>query len=257
MVTISPLNIGYLNATLAEWYDLPTNHPAASTPDRAAILCFHLATANHSVLVDAAAYAFPPDFESMVIPGEQRPGLKDQLLTLGIEADDITDLVITHPHVDHINGLSEFVDGQHLPLFPKARHYLGAADWQPETFGSLEQDTLMVIEACGLLELVSGKLELGDGLSIVPMPGETPGHQGLYLNDGEVEAYFTGDLYHHPLEFKEDINVVWAEPQTMRASKRAIAEQAARSGAKVYFSHIEGAYRAEQTGTQLRWLRTE
>ena len=165
-----PTQHRYLNATLAEWYDLPTNHPAASTPDRAAILCFHLATANHSVLVDAAAYAFPPDFESMVIPGEQRPGLKDQLLTLGIEADDITDLVITHPHVDHINGLTKFVDGQHLPLFPKARHYLGAADWRPETFGSLEQDTLKVIEAWGLLKLVSGKLELGDGLSIVPMP---------------------------------------------------------------------------------------
>lgn len=257
MVTISPINIGFLNATISEWYGLPADQLAANLSDRAAILCFHLATANHSVLVDAAAYAFPADFESMLIPGEPRPTLKDQLLTLGIEVNQITDLVITHPHVDHINGLTTLVDGQHVPLFPEAQHYLGAADWQPETFGSLEQDTLMVIEAWGLLELVEGKLELGDGLSIVPMPGETPGHQGLYLNDGEVEAYFTGDLFHHPLEFKQDIDVVWAEPQTMRASKRAIGEQAARSGAKVYFSHIEGAYRVEQTGTQLRWLRTE
>jgi hypothetical protein len=97
MVTISPINIGYLNVTISEWYGLPADQLAANLSDRAAILCFHLATANHSVLVDAAAYAFPADFESMLIPDEPRPTLKDQLLTIGIEVNQITDLVITHP----------------------------------------------------------------------------------------------------------------------------------------------------------------
>ncbi len=257
MAKIVSINIGDINTRLAEWYGLSADHPATHKPDTAPILCFYVQTPNRRVLVDAPSYSFPPGFESMVIPSENRPSLKKQLARMGIGADQITDLVITHPHVDHINGLSEFVNGHYHPVFPKARHYLGAADWQPEQFGLLEQQTLGVIEAAGLLERVSGTLELGDGLSILPMPGETPGHQGLYLKDAELEAYFAGDLYHHPLEFSEDINVVWAQPQTMQVSKQAIGKRAAKTGARVYFSHIEGACQAKLVDTTVHWLRLD
>lgn len=251
MAVITPINIGFLNAAVAQWYGLPANHPAASQPSKAAILCFHIATPSRSVLVDAASDVLPPGFE--MIPGGGQPPLKDQLAALGITAQQISDVVITHPHWDHINGLTELAEGRHVPVFLKARHYLGAADWQPEKFGELEHQTLMVIEQWGLLELVQKGKELGEGLSILPMPGETPGHQGLYMKDGDIEAYFCGDLYHHPIEFDEDINVHWAEPQTMQASKRAIAERAAKSGAKVYFSHIEGAYQTQWNGQGFGW----
>src|SRR6266852_2989076 len=62
----------------------------------------------------------------------------------------------------------------------------------------------------------------------------------------DAAAYVTGDLYHHVLEFDEPgRNVYWAEPETMQASKAMLMARAGASGAKVYFAHIEGAWRVE------------
>ncbi len=77
----------------------------------------------------------------------------------------------------------------------------------------------------------------------MPAPGETPGHQLLHVNTGDGEAYLTGDLYHHVMEFDEPgRNVAWAEPQTMQASKAQLMARAEASGARVYFAHIEGGW---------------
>jgi glyoxylase-like metal-dependent hydrolase (beta-lactamase superfamily II) len=240
---ITPLNIGRLRGNLGDWYQLPPEHRYAGRTEAVAILCYHVAWLGRSVLVDAAAYTFSSENASMVLPGPHPPPLGEQLATAGADPGAITDVVITHAHFDHINGLTQLVEGRYVPAFPNARHYLGAGDWDPEHFEALENNTLAVVEQHGLLNLVRGPLELGEGLEIVPAPGETPGHQVLHLNASGVEAYFTGDLYHHPLEFEEPgRNVFWAEPEAMQASKAMIMQRAAASGALVYFAHIEGAW---------------
>jgi glyoxylase-like metal-dependent hydrolase (beta-lactamase superfamily II) len=240
-IAITPLNIGRLRGHLASWYKLPPGHPYAGRVEEIAILCYHVALPGRSVLVDAAAYEFPLDGADMVLPGPHPPPLAEQLAAAGADPSAVTDVVITHAHFDHINGLTRKVDGGYLPAFPHARHYLGAGDWDPESFEALESNTLAVVEQHGLLSLVRGPLALGDGLEIVPAPGETPGHQVLHLRAEGLEAYITGDLYHHRLEFDEPgRNVHWAEPEAMQASKAMLTERAAASGARVYFAHIEG-----------------
>ena len=103
----------------------------------------------------------------------------------------------------------------------------------------------MVYQA-GLLTLVDAPWDLGDGLCILPAPGELPGHQVLQLRAGGIEAYFAGDLYHHPLEFAEPArNVRWATAEVMRASKAALIQRAAGSGARVFLAHIPGPCRVE------------
>jgi glyoxylase-like metal-dependent hydrolase (beta-lactamase superfamily II) len=241
---ITPLNIGRLRGNLGEWYRLPPEHRYANRVEATAILCYHVAWAGRSVLVDAAAYDFSLGGASMALPGPHPPPLGVQLAAAGTDPGAVTDVVITHAHFDHINGLTRLVDGRYVPAFPKARHYLGAGDWDPPNFEALQNNTLAVVEQHGLLSLVHGPLELAPGLDIVPAPGETPGHQLLHVQAGNVEAYITGDLYHHVLEFDEpERNVYWAEPETMRASKAMLMARAEASGATVYFAHIEGAWR--------------
>jgi glyoxylase-like metal-dependent hydrolase (beta-lactamase superfamily II) len=85
---------------------------------------------------------------------------------LNVRADEITDVVITHPHVDHIGGLD---------LFPKARvwmqekdfaYFVGGA-WQPggNHLGLNNDDVLKVIRAN-----LDGRLRLikGDSVEIIP-----------------------------------------------------------------------------------------
>ncbi|MGF1473593.1 MAG: hypothetical protein ACFB50_17870, partial [Rubrobacteraceae bacterium] len=134
-----------------------------------------------------------------------------------------------------------------------ARHYLGAADWWPEHFGDLEKRTLEVIYRRGLLQLVEGKADLGDGLTLLCAPGETPGHQILRVEAEDLVAYFTGDLYHHPLEFSETRNVRWADQDAMRTSKEALVDGAAEDNALVYFSHIGVPYRVKRVHGRASW----
>ena len=132
---ITTLNIGYLRADLSAWYGLPADHPSAGQVDALPMFCYHIALATRSVLVDAPAYEFTDEFADFAIPGRQAPPLLDQLAGANIDAADVTDVIITHAHFDHYNGLTCVVDGRYVPAFPNARHYLGAGDWQPETFG--------------------------------------------------------------------------------------------------------------------------
>ena len=238
---ITTLNIGRLSGDLGDWFGLPPEHPLASRVEATAILCYHVAWPGHSVLVDAAAYDFSLGGSSMALPGPHPPPLEDQLAAAGVDPSAITEVVITHAHFDHINGLTKRVDGRYVPAFPTAHHYLGAGDWTPAEFEDLQKLTIGVIEQHGLLTLVHGPLALAPGLDLVPAPGETPGHQLLHVKAERLEAYLTGDLYHHRLEFDEPgRNVTWAEPVAMAASKAKLMALAEASGADVYFAHIEG-----------------
>ena len=137
---------------------MPDGHPYAASIDETPMQGFHIALPGRSVLVDAPSDDLPPDFEDMRVPGRRRPSLPEQLAALGASADTVTDVVITHWHTDHINGLTRLLDGQYRPWFSNARHYLGAGDWRPADFGDLEKHTLGVLMDAGRLTLVEGDL---------------------------------------------------------------------------------------------------
>ncbi|MCH7588527.1 MAG: hypothetical protein IIC78_10945 [Chloroflexi bacterium] len=105
-----------------------------------------------------------------------------------------------------------------------------------------------------MLRLVEDEREIGEGLTIIPAPGETPGHQILRVLNSGHEAFFTGDLYHHPLEFYEDErNDYWATEEDIQASKMNLIQRAANSKADVYFSLIEGPSRLKRKDGSLAW----
>ncbi len=121
---ITTINIGRLRGDLGDWYQLPPEHRYAHEIEPIAILCYHVAWPGRSVLVDAAAYDFALGGASLAQPGPHPPPLDEQLSAAGADPSTVTDVVITHAHFDHINGLTKRVDGHYVPAFPNARHYL-------------------------------------------------------------------------------------------------------------------------------------
>ncbi len=247
---ITTFNIGLLPADLSNWFGLAEAHPYAGRMEKLPMQCYLIRLPGRTVLVDAPAYEFPGD-DSMLLPEFKGRSAAGLLAEIGIAAESVMDVVITHPHLDHTLGLASPVDSPSMPVFPNAHHYLGAKDWDPENMKEVERRPLEVLQQAGLLTLVEGELGLGDGLTIVPAPGETPGHQILWLKTTDGEAYFVGDLFHHPFEFEELGNhPVWAHAQSLEASKLMLAERAASSGARLFFTHIEGAYRVERSSDE-------
>lgn len=258
--TITPINVGHLRFDLSDIYRLPEDHPYAGQTADVPMFSYHIALPGRSLLVDAADYDPAQISADLRIPEYQPPpSLLEQLETSGIEASDISDVIITHAHFDHYGALGRVKNGRYEASFPQARHYLNKADWQPELFDELEERTLNVVARKGLLDLVEGELDIGDGLTILPLPGETEGHQILCLAGENGEFYFGDDLYHHALEMVDpSANVYWAAAPAMRRSKAALMERAARNNGKVYFTHIAGSFRVASIGEDaVAWERVE
>ena len=104
-------------------------------------------------------------------------------------------------------------------------------------------------------ELVDGARDLGGGVSVLPAPGETPGHQIVRLRAGGQSLFCLGDLYHHPLEVERPEWLVnWADPAATRASRAALLPEILAGDALVLATHIAGFGRLRQAGARLRWV---
>jgi glyoxylase-like metal-dependent hydrolase (beta-lactamase superfamily II) len=246
---VTVIDVGALLFSLADWLPLPEHErpPDFARPLLFPTQCIHIALPKTSLLVDASRYDAAESPHAN--PGYQPPpGLLAGLAAAGILPDSIEHVVITHVHHDHFNGVIR-QDAEHEPCFPNARHYLGRADWQAAQalFGdasSLESRTLGVLWRAGLLELVDGRREIGDGVAIVPTPGETPGHQIVRLSSAGQTLFCIGDIYHHPLEIAHaDWVPVWADARTLQATRQQVCADALAADALLIATHIAGAGR--------------
>jgi len=107
----------------------------------------------------------------------------------------ITDILITHAHFDHINGVSELIKAQNRPV-PVHLHPADLALWR-QRGGSSIFGLFSEQQPDPTAELANNQIiMLGDHkISIFHTPGHTPGHVILY--SPEAATAFTGDLIFH------------------------------------------------------------
>lgn len=263
--TLYVIELGALQMDLASWLKLPREIwppqyvADLQQPVRIPIQCVLIALHDSAILVDAchaAIHAFtnyvPADYQAP-------PNLVDQLASLGVHPGDIQHVVITHAHFDHYSGIVQQQDGQDMPCFPNARHYLGHADWDDaqsklEDTSSLECRALGMLHRDGLLALVDQNLDLNSAVQIIPAPGETRGHQIVRIHSDGQTAYCLGDLYHHPIEIDHpEWRVYWADAETTKQSRRKLTESALAEQALLIATHIRGVGRLRQTAAGVEW----
>jgi glyoxylase-like metal-dependent hydrolase (beta-lactamase superfamily II) len=190
------------------------------------------------------------------------PGLTAALVELGLAADDVTHVVITHPHGDHYPGVVVVSDGGFLPRFPEARHFLGRADWEGNPHRAMpgsELERLELIDRLGLLELVDGERELVPGVTIVPAPGESPGHCVVRLESAGEVCYVLGDIVHHACEVDHpDWGPPHADQDALVATRERIFPTIAREEALIVTAHepFPPWGRIVVAGDGYRWQRS-
>lgn len=135
----------------------------------------------------------------------------ERFAATGVRPQDVDYVFCTHLHHDHCGWNTELRDGRFVPTFPKARYLFARREyerWDPRlpghrvvdyNVGVFERSVLPVMDA-GLAELVDDRHRLSPSVSIEPAYGHTMGHSILHLVSQPEEAYFTGDVFHHPLQ---------------------------------------------------------
>jgi len=176
------------------------------------------------------------------LPGLVRtPGVGAGLASMGIRPEDVTHILLTHVHFDHVIGLAVEGDGRLVPRYPNARVLLGRGDWENVPEEHLEpaaKARIQAIEEAGLLDLVDGEREVVPGVTMIPAPGESPGHSMIRVSSNGEVLYVVGDLFHHRSEVEyPDWMVPWANPEQMQASRRRLLTDVASTGALVVFTH--------------------
>jgi glyoxylase-like metal-dependent hydrolase (beta-lactamase superfamily II) len=170
--------------------------------------------------------------------------LDDELAAVGVPAEDVGDVVLTHLHADHSGGVCRN-DGS--LRFPNARHHVHPLDWTffashrtPDDFTG--RFAMSAVEEAGLLNLdPSDHTELDTpSVSVRHAPGHTPGHRVVLVHDGDDVLLLTGDLLHTtPQIVHPSVRSNHDEDPALAASERwALVSQASRGGWLVGVSHF-------------------
>ena len=134
--------------------------------------------------------------------------LPDNLDAIGISLDEVTDVIFTHAHPDHIWGVLDDFDDL---TFPEATYRIAEAEFEywsdPETVNSIgEARASFAVGAQRRLEAIAPRMafikngeEVLPGVQAISTPGHTPGHMSFEVRSGANALLIGGDVItnHH------------------------------------------------------------
>jgi glyoxylase-like metal-dependent hydrolase (beta-lactamase superfamily II) len=179
----------------------------------------------------------------------ERGRLPASLAAIGVAPEEVTDLVLSHLHFDHIGWAA--TDG--APCFPNATVRCAQADLDYFLPGS-EQEvmTQLVYQAPAAPERLApildriepwhGDENLAPGVDVRLAPGHTPGSSVVVLSSGVERAMLLGDMIHCPLELQDDEfdMIVDVDQEAANRVREAYARELEGSGIRVAAAHVPG-----------------
>lgn len=195
--------------------------------------------------------------------------LLDAMDAIGVAPDDVTDVIFTHGHPDHLWGVLDDFDDM---LFYNARHAMGAVEldyWRdPATVDSIGAERqAFAVGAARRLEAIDDQLEtIADGAEVLPgvqallTPGHTPGHLSFAVDGPEGGVLIVGDAIgnHHVAFGAPDLPSGSDQDMGMAAETRLrLLDRAAGDGSQIIGFHLPGGGlgRVEAAGSAYRFVQ--
>ncbi len=158
------------------------------------ILAWYVEGADACLLVDTAAPP-PPEAPPSLHPYEQPPEqhLIKQLASLGLRPEDVEIVILTHLHWDHCLNAH---------LFPKARFVVQRAElryaaaplpihYRP--YGGRWPGARAFLPPEATVQVIEGDQCITKGVSVLHLPGHTPGIQGVAVETDAGVHLIAGD----------------------------------------------------------------
>ncbi len=194
--------------------------------------------------------------------------LIDSLDAVGLAPEDVTHVVFTHAHPDHIWGLLDDFDE---PVFAQAQYMMGRGEWDywwnPETVNTIgDARAAFAVGAKRRMEMIQDAVTLFDGgdevlpgIAAVSSPGHTPGHMAFEVRNGTSAAMVLGDAIgnHHVAFRKPD----WRsgsdqDPDLAIATRNMLFDRLTSEDIALVGFHLPegGIGRAEKAGDGFRFV---
>jgi glyoxylase-like metal-dependent hydrolase (beta-lactamase superfamily II) len=158
-------------------------------------------TKGENVLIDAGMGDALSEKHKKIYGIEKPSELERKLSELNLTPEDIDLVILTHLHADHAGGVVKLDEsGKKTPRFPNARHIIQIKEWNDamspdeRTSATYLTENFKLLKEHDLLELVDGEDEVTEGIKVIPTGGHTPGHQVVFIEDGNNKILWPGDI---------------------------------------------------------------
>ncbi|GAX62034.1 Zn-dependent hydrolases, including glyoxylases [Candidatus Scalindua japonica] len=170
--------------------------------------------------------------------------LEASLEKYDLETKDITDVVLTHLHLDHVGGATYLNGNKHKLTFPNASHYVQKThhEWASKPSekdkGSFITEDFKTIEGEGKLRLVDGYAMILPNIDVIIYDGHTTGQQVIKISDGINTLVCCGDV----IPFTSHIRIPYIasydiNPITSSEDKEKLLSRASNGDWTLFFVH--------------------
>lgn len=172
--------------------------------------------------------------------------------TLGVRPEDVTDVIFSHAHPDHLWGLLDDFDD---PLFAQASYMMGRVEFDywmnPNTVSEIgEARASFAVGAQRRLAMIAENMtffEDGDevihGVAARATFGHTPGHMAFEVRDGSTSVMILGDcIGNHHVAFEQPAWISGSDQDgdTAVKTRLSLLDQLASDNTRVIGFHLPG-----------------
>ena len=158
---------------------------------------------------------------------------------------DVTDVLLTHLHFDHVGGATRRgPDGRRVLSFPHATHHVQRRAWQQahepseREAGSFRVEDLEPLQHSNQLHLVEGEIELFPDVDLIVSEGHSVGQQLPRFRGEGTHLTYCGDVI--PTHVHLRPSWIFAGdlfPLTTLEEKKVLMAEALEDGGVLFFDH--------------------
>ncbi|GAB4340311.1 MAG: MBL fold metallo-hydrolase [Calditrichia bacterium] len=202
------------------------------------------------ILIDTGVgYKISEKFKEIYAVDYSRHHLLKSLLALNITPEDVTDVVLTHLHFDHVGGATIEEEGELKLQFPHATYYVQKKqlEWSKKKFekdrASYLTENIDPLVSSNQLKVLNGEVELFKDVQILLSDGHTIAQQTVLIHGEGKKLWYAADL----IPMRAHVPIPWvmaydlAPAKTIEEKKRFL-KTAAEEKWMVFFEHDPQIY---------------